>query len=167
MKYDDVLWHMGADCPDLTAPAVATHIGMFAAWAMQAGLAGERHMEEPFEALAALRTRSLTPGAFLLRYCDGMLTDDDLSAMGNAFAASYLRSRRFVADYRELLVRAPAGFHDIPDSWTVFDQLQPRLDWRFHEWHASTGPHALDEAPRETAHPTEDGPAPADLDAWA
>lgn len=44
MKYDDASWHVGGEFPkELPPQAGATHIGMFAAWCMLAGLAGELH----------------------------------------------------------------------------------------------------------------------------
>lgn len=65
MKYDDASWHSGGDFPkDLPASAGATHIGMYAAWALQSGLAGELHTDELPGNIEKLARRSLTPGAF-------------------------------------------------------------------------------------------------------
>ncbi|MGN6118448.1 MAG: DUF7832 domain-containing protein, partial [Rhodanobacter sp.] len=42
MKYDDASWHYGGDFPkDLPDEAGATHTGMFVAWALLSGLAGQ------------------------------------------------------------------------------------------------------------------------------
>src|SRR5690606_19686323 len=90
MKYDDASWHIEGEFPaDLPAEAAATHTGMFVAWALLAGLAGEVHIEDMPEGISRLQARSITPGAFFLAACDGKFTDEDLSDEGNAFAADY------------------------------------------------------------------------------
>ena len=90
MKYDDASWHYGGDFPkDLPPQAGATHTGMFLAWALLSGLAGEFHVEDDPEGIAALRARSVTPGAFFMSFCDGKFTDEDLCDDGNLFASKY------------------------------------------------------------------------------
>jgi len=77
MKYDDASWHSGGEFPKHLPPeAGATHSGMFLAWALLSGLAGELHLEDSPEGIKALRERTITPGAFFLRFCDGKLTDE-------------------------------------------------------------------------------------------
>ena len=62
MKYDDFSWHAGGDFPaDLPAEAGATHIAMFAAWAVLNGLAGDFHKVDRAIDLAQLRARGITP----------------------------------------------------------------------------------------------------------
>jgi hypothetical protein len=83
MKYDDASWHVGGEFPkELPPEAGATHIGMFAAWCMLTGLAGELHEVELDDELQRLRQRKVTPGAWFIAACDGKLVDEDLSDEG-------------------------------------------------------------------------------------
>ena len=149
MKYDDASWHYGGDFPrDLPIEAGATHIGMFVAWALISGLAGELHTEDFPDELEALRTRSVTPGAFFLEHCDGKFTDEDLSDQGNAFAAAYfnLESGDYLADYENVLGGSLPSLYHVQDTWQNFDLLKPTLDTRFTEW-SNTGHRQPEETP--------------------
>lgn len=137
MKYDDASWHYGGDFPqDLPPEAGATHSGMFVAWALLSGLAGDIHLEDSPEGLEALRRRSITPGAFFLRFCDGKFTDEDLNDEGNAFANSYfsLQSGSFLDDYCAAVRTSVHKIYYVADTWENFDVLKPVFDKRFAEW---------------------------------
>ncbi len=137
MTYDDATWHNGADFPaDLPAEAAATHAGIFLAWALLAGLGGEYHVVDSAEELEHLLARKRKPGEYLLAVCNGKLTDEDLSAEGNAFAKAYYQQdgASFIADYQEYLAKGlPTEYH-VADSWTNVDKLQPVLDRRLANW---------------------------------
>lgn len=141
MKYDDVSWHSGGAFPaDLPANAGATHTGMYVAWALQAGLAGEMHTQEMPEDLHKLAERSLTPGAFFLWACDGKFTDEDLNEEGNAFTVSYfdLTEGSYLADYEAVLGDGlsdrPDALYYVADTWENFEKLKPVLDDRLAQW---------------------------------
>jgi len=141
MKYDDASWHSGGKFPkDLPPSAGATHTGMYVAWALQSGLAGELHTDELPENLTKLAERSLTPGAFFLRTCDGKFTNEDLNDEGNAFTATYFdfSSGSYLADYEAVLGKGlPPGsekLYYVADTWENFDKLKPTLDLRLAEW---------------------------------
>ena len=145
MKYDDAAWHYGGEFPDdLPDAAGGTHIGMFLAWALLAGLGGEVHTGDD-GALAQLRGRALTPGAFLMSACDGKFTDADLSDTGNAFAQAYfdLDDGDYLFDYEDTLDDGLSedanSLYYIADSWENFDRLRPVLDQRFAQWRAAAG----------------------------
>ncbi len=90
MKYDDASWHHGGEFPaDLQPEAGATHTGMYVAWALLSGLAGEIHVEDFPGDIPKLESRILTPGSFFLEACDGKFTDEDLNDEGNAFTRTY------------------------------------------------------------------------------
>ncbi len=137
MKYDDASWHYGGNFPrDLPQSAGATHSGMFLAWALLSGLGGAIHTEEFPEELERLRTRTITPGQFLIDACDEKFTDEDLNDEGNAFAAAYFDFERgsYIADYERVLVQdLPSQYH-VADTWENFEKLKPILDQRFQEW---------------------------------
>jgi hypothetical protein len=137
MKYDDASWHYGGQFPkDLPDEAGATHTGMFVAWALLTGLAGQIHLEDFPEDVEKLRSRSVTPGQFFLEACDGKFTDEDLNDEGNAFAQEYFDFERgaYIKDYDRLLVKGlPSPYH-VQDTWTNFERLCPVLDKRLKDW---------------------------------
>lgn len=137
MKYDDASWHSGGNFPKgLPDSAGATHIGMFVAWALMSGLAGDIHVTDPSGAIPKLRARSITPGRFLLEYCDGKFTNEDLNDEGNAFARAYFESPPgpYLADYEVVLGEGLPDLYRVPDTWGNFDRLRLILDRRFAEW---------------------------------
>jgi len=137
MKYDDASWHSGGDFPkDLPDEAAATHTGMFVAWALLSGLAGDIHVRELPGAFEKLRSRSLTPGQFFLDACDGKFTDEDLNDEGNAFAQAYFDFERgsYIEDYDRVLVGSLPSQYHVADTWENFEKLQPILDKRLAEW---------------------------------
>ena len=137
MKYDDASWHYGGQFPkDLPNEAGATHTGMFVAWALLTGLAGEIHTEELPEGLEKLRSRSVTPGQFFLETCDGKFTDEDLNDEGNAFAQEYFDFDRgaYMNDHDQLLAKGLPSQYHVEDTWTNFDKLRHVLDKRLDDW---------------------------------
>ena len=137
MKYDDASWHYGGDFPsELPREAGATHIGMFVAWAVLNGLAGRYHTIDSAEELAKLRSREITPGAWLIRACDGKFTDEDLSDEGNAFAVGYYETGgAYLGDYCETFPDVGSLYY-VEDSWNSFDALAPRIAGRLQAWRA-------------------------------
>jgi hypothetical protein len=134
MKYEDVSWHnTAAEYPKgLPRQAAGTHTGMFLVWALLGDLGSTLHAGR----LAQLRARDVTPGAFFFDECDGKLTDEDLSAEGNAFAKAYFdpESGRYVRDYDALLCDGLQSAYHVRDTWENFDKLKPRIDRRLAEW---------------------------------
>ncbi len=137
VKYDDASWHYGGNFPkDLPDEAGATHTGMFVAWALLSGLAGEIHTVEFPQDLEKLRSRSVTPGQFFLDACDGKFTDEDLNDEGNSFAESYFDFDRgsYLTDYQRVLADGLPSTYHVEDNWGNFDKLRPVLDGRLQEW---------------------------------
>jgi hypothetical protein len=142
VKYDDWPWHAGGDFPaDLPPEAGGTHIGMFVAWALLHGLAGDIHLIEFPEPLARLRERRVTPGQFFLDACDGKFTDEDLSELGNRFAQHYYehddRPGAYFTDYAATVATEPSSIYHVPDSWETYDRLAPVIQQRFTERQAN------------------------------
>jgi hypothetical protein len=135
-KYDDASWHYGGDFPKNLAPeAGATHIGMFLAWAVLAGMGSEFLLAELApDAVALLHTRQITPGRFLIDVCDEKFVDDLLNDDGNAFAKIYYLSELHMADYSKAIGGAVESLYEAADDWTTFDTLKPIFDGRFDEW---------------------------------
>lgn len=142
MKYDDASWHYEGDFPeDLDDDASATHIGIYLAWCVMNGLGGELHTEELAEELAGLRSRELTPGAWLLSACDGKLTDEDLNGEGNAFTAFYYAPDEspYFADYDRVLSDGLASIYHVADTWQAYELLAPVIAKRYSEWKQAGG----------------------------
>ncbi|SKA98549.1 hypothetical protein SAMN02745166_02795 [Prosthecobacter debontii] len=140
MKYDDTSWHSGGKFPeDLPPEAGATHTGMFVAWALLSGLAGDVHIEDFPESIPMLRDRTVTPGAFFLSSCDGKFTDEDLNDEGNAFTASYFdfETGKYLCDYGDMLGRQLPELYYVADTWDNFDLLKPIIDQRYANWKAA------------------------------
>ncbi len=142
MKYDDASWHYGGDFPEhLENEAGATHIGMFVAWCLLNGLAGELHVEEFPEDLEELKLRNFTPGQWFISYCDEKFTDEDLNELGNKFAEHYYAPDEppFLEAYEQLLAQKVTHLYEVPDTWESFDLLAPRLTLDFKKWSKSNG----------------------------
>jgi hypothetical protein len=143
VKYDDASWHYGADNfpKDLPEQAGATHTGMFVAWALLSGLAGEIHTEDFPEDLLELTNRSVTPAVFFLQACDGKFTDEDLTEEGNQFASDYFDFAKggYLADYEAVLGDEDRDLYYVADTWDNFDRLKPALDKRYAEWKEARG----------------------------
>jgi hypothetical protein len=137
LKFDDASWHYGGDFPDdLPEQAGATHIGMFVAWCLLNGLAGDVYTTELASAFEKLRSRASTPGAWFLAVCDGKFTDEDLSDGVVAFAASYYdgETPQYLEDYDDTLGAELESLYHATDTWASYDTLAPILAQRFNEW---------------------------------
>jgi hypothetical protein len=146
MKYDDASWHYGGEFPsDLPDEAGATHTGMYVAWALLSGFAGDIHIIDYPEDIQRLQERSVTPGAFFLSACDGKFTNEDLTDEGNAFTCWYFAFEKgqYLVDYEatfgQSLPEEPNSLYYVTDSWDSFDKLRPVLDMRLLEWRSHAG----------------------------
>lgn len=142
LKFDDASWHSGGDFPkDLPAQAAATHIGMFVAWCLLNGLAGELHTVEFRNELKVLQNGGDTPGAWFLEQCDGKFTNEDVNEEGLAFAASYYDGElpEYVTDYEKILGQGLASLYHVPDTWNSYKALEPVIANRFSEWKEKVG----------------------------
>jgi hypothetical protein len=142
MKYDDASWHYEGDFPaDLPREAGATHTGMFIAWALLSGLGSDALSVDAPDDIEQLRARSITPGQFFMRTCDGKFTDETLSEVGNQFVAVYfdMESADYLSDYETTVGGDSENLYSVPDNWTTFDRLKPVLDSRFAKWRGTLG----------------------------
>jgi TPR repeat protein len=144
MKYDDSEYYFLNFETDLDNEAANTHIGMFLAWAVHAGLARQDERDGRWAAdVQAVLARRKTGGQMLSDQCDGKLTDADLNAEGNAFAAVYY-DKQYHHDYARVFdSQIPSTGHDaddicsVPDTWANFDLIKPVLDRRLAAWRQS------------------------------
>jgi hypothetical protein len=142
VKYDDASWHYEGDFPkELDPQAGATHAGMFLAWCVLHGMAGELHTDDLADELAKLRARELTPGQWFVTACDAKFVDDDLNDEGNAFAAAYYALDRglYLGDYDQVLGQTLPSLYHVPDTWDTYDRLAPVIAQRYGEWKRQLG----------------------------
>lgn len=134
MSIDRLEWHTLADLlADLPSEQGCTHIGMFLAWALLSGRAGEIHRNAHAEAVEALRARHLTGRELLVAQCEGRLTEDDLDDEGNAFADAYY-SAPYLQDYADVLARELPSLYHVADTWENYDQIAPVITRAFETW---------------------------------
>lgn len=144
MKYDDASWHSEGDFPDdLPESAAATHIGLYFAWAVLAGLGSEELLDDFDDEIEQLKSRAATP-ASLIKCMDGKMIDEDLSEEGNSFTQSYYveasgsgLGKAFLDDYDILSSKNQASYYHIADSWENYDLLKPVFDKRLAWWRSS------------------------------
>lgn len=139
MKYDDASWHSDGDFPaDLAPEAGATHIGMYVAWLLLQGMAGEELVDDMKDELHALTQRTMTPGQFLL-VRDGKFLDDMVNDEANAFTLEYYQADDclYPDDYIELLADDLPSIYHAADTWENFDRLAPVIAQRFTTWQAA------------------------------
>ncbi len=137
MKYDDASWHYGGDFPsNLSDEAGGTHIGMFVAWCLLNGLAGEIHTDEFPEGLEKLKNREETPGQWFINNCDEKFTDEDLNETGNKFAQYYYADKNasYLGVYERILGQNVSHLYAVPDTWESFEKLARVLNEAFSQW---------------------------------
>jgi hypothetical protein len=131
-KLDDASWHYGGDEFPEGVPEEhgATHIGMFAAWAIANGLWGNFLGPEASVAVEAVRARRISGRSFVLEQCDGKLLSEMLSPDGARFAETYY-PKQFMRDFqRTLTVGLPSDYH-VEDTWSNYDKLAACISNRF------------------------------------
>lgn len=127
MKYDDASWHYGGEFPKNSPEEYGgTHIALFLIWCFRKGWAGAFHLEMEPDAFRQVIDGSMSATEFLFEFCDGKLTDEDLSEVGNAFAAGYYGGGGlYLEDYSQLfghlMYQAPESEHDFETLCAVLD----------------------------------------------
>ncbi|GAA2845593.1 hypothetical protein FB468_3007 [Leucobacter komagatae] len=141
-KLDDVKWHTGGDFPaDVPASAGATHMGMFLAWAAQAGLLATEHEVGLGDTVTALRARTITPGTAIRTACDGVLSGELFSQRGGRFAEAYYDADEgsYLDDYADEFWDTGETIYHVPDSWVSYDRIAARVSERYEVWLAAKG----------------------------
>lgn len=131
MKYDDANWHSGGDFPQNSPTEFGgTHIALYLRWCFCKGWAGEIHTEDYPELIEQVIDGTKSATEFFFEYCDGKLTDEDLSAEGNQFTNQYYGDKGlYLGDYSmhfdELCYVASEDKHDFKKfSEMVENRLQ-------------------------------------------
>ena len=139
MAYDQAGWHSGGDFPTSLPPeAGGTHIALFVCWMMLRGHVGPDQLEERAEILSGLTDRSISPGTWFFRWCDGKFWSADLDEEGNEFAAHYYCEegkpyKAYLDDYARAFPEFPE-MYSVPDTWDSFDRIFPMIEARYRKW---------------------------------
>jgi hypothetical protein len=139
--YDDPRWHSGGDYPvGLPKENAATHIGIFLAWAIAAGLASRMHTDRRSPLVRRLQARTITPGQYFLKRCYCKLRPEDFNDRGNRFVRA--KYDDYLADIESFFDDHESLYH-VPDTWANFDLYKEELDDMLATWEAKaerTGP---------------------------
>jgi hypothetical protein len=134
MKYDDAeYFFLNFETDELENEAGATHIGMFMAWIILHEMVSDEAREHHAEALAKVRAREMTGAQYVIDMQDCKLFDDDLSALGNAFASAYYESE-YGPDYMRAMGVSNDTADDfcrVEDTWANYAKIARVLDLRF------------------------------------
>lgn len=134
MKYDDAeFFFLNFETDELENEAGATHIGMFMAWIILHEMVSDWHREDDAEAIAKVKAREITGAQFVIDYLDCKLMDDDLSDLGNKFAASYYETG-YYRDYMEAMGvdnETADDFCRVDDTWDNYAKIARIVDRRF------------------------------------
>lgn len=129
MKYDDASWHYGADGFPKDQPDEhgATHIALFLRWCFTKGWAGALHVEDEPEDVQRVVEGTLSATDFFFKYCDGKLTNEDLTDEGNEFAAQYygpdgLYLDDYAMHFGQFEYVAPESAHDFVKFSSVLEE---------------------------------------------
>jgi len=138
MVYDKAKWHSDGDFPKgLPYENGGTHIGMFLAWTISHGMAGPFLIAETGNDLGEVKARQMTGRTLLFRHSDGVFSDEELNAEGNAFASHYYK--KYQGDYDRLIrQRLPTAYH-AADDWETYDRVAAMIDQNYVEFRGGRG----------------------------
>ena len=111
---------------DLSAEAKATYFGMFFTWAVITALEGDDVVDTN-----PVTSRSVTPGAYMLKVRQGKRNPEDLNEDGNGFAEFC-----FGGTYQAAYKTTVGDLHHPEDTWENFAHLARALDLHYLEWYA-------------------------------
>ncbi len=134
MKYDDAeIYFLNFETDTLDNEAGATHIGMFMAWIILHELVADWHRHDSAEQLHAVKTRQITGAQFVIDQLDCKLMEEDLSELGNEFAAAYYATT-YMRDYAATMAvkdDTTDDFCRVDDTWDNYAKIARVIDRRF------------------------------------
>ena len=135
--YDKAKYHHNSpDFPkDLPMEQAFIHTGMFLGWVIDNGLYSEDFRNGAEEIIGAFKKREIT-GAKVFEHMDGVLTDQDLTDEGNAFAQDYFDFNKgeYLKDYEEVLASNLSSPFHVKDTWENYERLKQVIDRRHNDW---------------------------------
>jgi hypothetical protein len=132
-------WHYGGQFPaGLPQENGGTHIGMYLAWIINAGLASKELVRHIGKRRQSFDRREITGRDLLFSELDEKFFDSLLTEEGKAFTGAYYESDEYIQDYAALLATNLASAYHVADTWENYDRLAPRLNERLRAWREST-----------------------------
>lgn len=130
-KLDDVSWHLSGDDfpPDTPEENAATHIGMFATWAINNGYWGQFPGVDWSKPVEMVRNRTISGRTFILEHCDGKLFSEMLNERGRSFADSYYR-QTYLKDFHNLLSTGLASDYLVEDTSSNYERVAAKISER-------------------------------------
>jgi len=139
MAYDRADMDYSTEEDPLPPGHAATHIGIYLAWAVLNGLAGDWHRLNSKDKIERLERREITGAQFFFAVCGDRFSEKDLNPEGNLFTRDYYENgpgKRgpYFKDYAQTLSAGLPSFWHVADTWENFDLLAPTITQRFETW---------------------------------
>jgi hypothetical protein len=135
--YDKAKWHFGGNFPkDLEDFHGYIHTGMFLGWLIDNDLVSDEFKNENTEEIEQFKQQTLTGSQIFESCCDGVLTIEDISELGNRFALPYFDfdAGQYLGDYEKTLAKNLPSVYHVADTWDNYTTLKQILDERFSDW---------------------------------
>lgn len=131
-KYDDASWHYGGDhfSEYLPPEAGMTHMAMYWAWAILAGLGKDAGLSA--DVREKIDSNRASPRTCFSQRNAEKFTDADLTEEGKAFTERYYEDN-YIEDYVRTFADI-ASAYEVEDSWENLSKLTAILDRRLAEW---------------------------------
>jgi hypothetical protein len=136
MVYDKAKYHIEGDFPEgLDKSQAYVPTGFFVAWLAMNNLLSDEILSDFKNEVDSLKNRKASPSS-LYRAVGGVLSEDMLTAEGNAFTQQYFDfdHGQYLDDYDELLSEHLPSFFHVTDTWKNYNILAKRIDERFMVW---------------------------------
>ena len=134
-KLDDASWHYGGDefPPELAEECGATHMGMFARWAIERGFWSEFLGPESAISIREVGLGALSARSFILERCDGKLLSEMLVAEAATFAEKYY-PKKYLAAYKASVAHGLKSDYLVAESEENYRTIAQTLDSALYAW---------------------------------
>jgi hypothetical protein len=133
---DKAKYHLQGDFPAEISKENAYSLGgMFLGWCAENNLTSDSLKEDFPKEIDDFLTHTGQVND-LYRICGGVLSEEELSSLGIAFANDYFNSENglYMDDFVDILAdKFPTPYH-VPSTWENYDLLRRTIDQRFAEW---------------------------------
>ncbi len=131
--YDKAKWHYDGGFPnELDKFQGFVHTGFYITWLADNNFIDTNYI--PISEIEKIKSREISGTVFYKNYLDGVLTDDDISEIGNEFTYSYYEKGTFIDDYNNTLGEDKNTLYHIEDNWKNYEILKPIIDKRYIEF---------------------------------
>lgn len=133
--YDKAKWHYEGDFPkELEQYHGFIHIGYYLTWLVDNNLFDHHNNLIAITEIQKIKNRTIKGTQFLKEFLDGVLIDEDLTAIGNEFSYYYYEKGTYFDDYFEVLCEDLPTIYHIQDSWENYNKIKPIIDKRYNDW---------------------------------